>query len=63
MLRPHPEEPADALAEAGVSQDEGGSGPESLLYAATLLAVAVLNGSPVSIGSEGSRDHSFHEPK
>jgi hypothetical protein len=31
--------------------------------AATLTLAAVLNGSPASIGSEGSRDHSFQEPK
>ena len=34
-----------------------------LSQAATLAAADVVNGSPVSIGSDGSRDHSFHEPK
>ena len=32
-------------------------------HAATLDAVGIVKGSPVSIGSAGSRDHSFHEPK
>jgi hypothetical protein len=31
--------------------------------AATLAAAVIVKGSPVSIGSDGSRDHSFQEPK
>jgi hypothetical protein len=34
-----------------------------LIQAATLGAADVVYGRPVSIGSDGSRDHSFHEPK
>src|SRR5712672_1753224 len=37
--------------------------PVLLPQAATLAAAGIVKGSPVSIGSEGSRDHSFQEPK
>jgi hypothetical protein len=37
--------------------------PLRLPQAATLAAAGIEKGSPVSIGSDGSRDHSFQEPK